>query len=55
MEEVGWMTKEEAIEKGVCLSCRKEVNRDRNHEFEITGLCAKCLEDIFGSEDVEED
>ena len=51
---VGFTAHVEAIEKGLCPICRKPIKeqqfRDKKsvHEFEISGMCQNCQDQIFG-------
>jgi hypothetical protein len=45
--------KEEAVEKGVCLSCGQPplgLTRREKKAYKETGLCPLCYEEIFGGE-----
>ncbi len=47
--ELYGMTKEEAIEKGICISCKKPptyVSEAGRKEYPISGLCEPCFDDI---------
>lgn len=50
------MTTSEAHEKGVCISCKQNVDRttlapDDAKEYRMSGLCPGCFEEITREED----
>ena len=46
------ITREEAEEKGICVSCRKPVTGFKDNiskqEYQISGLCQQCQDAVFG-------
>jgi len=45
----------ETIEKGQCMTCDESADHFRNEisekEYEISGMCQKCQDSVFGEED----
>ena len=54
LQQVGFGEEVKAVEQGVCPLCRHKVDKDEFRdessckEFEISGLCQSCQDDIFG-------
>tara|TARA_R110000765_G_scaffold8465_6_gene27315 strand:- start:3583 stop:3762 length:180 start_codon:yes stop_codon:yes gene_type:complete len=52
MRNAGFNTEMDAVNKGVCPFCKKEITAFRDElskrEFTISGLCQKCQDDMFG-------
>ncbi len=46
------LTRKEAIEKGICVVCRKQATEFTDeiskHEFTIVALCQRCQDDVYG-------
>lgn len=57
MNRLGFHKEVEAVENGFCPLCGDLVNtndfRDglSKKEFEISGICQKCQDDVFGEDD----
>lgn len=52
-KEIYKMTAGEAIEKGLCIQCRKEAipkcySDAGRREYKISGLCEQCFDEIVG-------
>lgn len=44
----------EAHEKGICISCQKPPvcrNEEERREYDISGLCGPCWDEIFKDQD----
>lgn len=50
------MTKAEALEKGICIDCKKPITEASfyspggKREYQITGMCEHCYDKIFAGE-----
>jgi hypothetical protein len=47
------MSKEEAIEKGICIGCKKPALANCHsdagrREYQISGLCERCFDRVMG-------
>lgn len=50
--EIYGMTAREAVEKGICIQCRKDAlpkcySARGIKEYEISGMCEECFDSIF--------
>jgi hypothetical protein len=54
MKKIGCEVQVKAFEAGLCPFCNKEVGKFRNalskKEYEISGLCQECQDDMFGKD-----
>lgn len=54
LQQFGFGEEVKAVEQGICPLCKRKVNKDEfrdelsRKEFEISGLCQTCQDDIFG-------
>ena len=54
LQQVGFGEEVKAVEQGDCPLCKHKVDKDEfrdelsRKEFEISGLCQACQDDIFG-------
>lgn len=54
LQQVGFGEEVKAVERGDCPLCKRKVDRSEfrdelsRREFEISGLCQSCQDDIFG-------
>ena len=54
LQQVGFGEEVKAVERGDCPLCKHKVDKDEFRddlsckEFEISGLCQACQDDIFG-------
>lgn len=54
LQQAGFGEEVKAVEQGDCPLCRRKVDKDKfrdelsRKEFEISGLCQSCQDDIFG-------
>lgn len=54
LQQAGFGEEVKAVEQGVCPLCKHKVDKDEFRdaislkEFEISGLCQSCQDDIFG-------
>ena len=60
MRQMGFDKEVEDVHNGICPSCKNQINsaefRDElsKREFKISGLCQKCQDEIFGTDDYTE-
>jgi len=60
MRKYGFGREVDLVEKNKCPLCKKDINLEdfkddlSKREFEISGMCQKCQDDIFKDEDEEE-
>ena len=50
------MTKEEALNKGICIQCREQAvpkcySDAGRREYRISGLCEECFDSVTGDPD----
>ncbi len=54
LQQTGFDEEVKAVEQDNCPLCRRKVDKDEfrdelsRKEFEISGLCQSCQDDIFG-------
>jgi hypothetical protein len=52
MEAVGFSAEMKRIEAGFCPTCGKDIGKFRDalskREYEISGMCQLCQDDVFG-------
>lgn len=54
LQQAGFSEEVKAVERGECPLCKCKVDKDEfgdetsRKEFEISGLCKSCQDDIFG-------
>lgn len=54
LQQAGFGEEVKAVERGDCPLCKRKVDKDEfrdaisRREFEISGLCQSCQDDIFG-------
>ena len=54
LQQAGFGEDVKAVERGDCPLCKRKVDKDEfrdaisRREFEISGLCQSCQDDIFG-------
>jgi len=54
LQQAGFGEEVKAVERGDCPLCKRKVDKDEfrdelsRKEFEISGLCQSCQDDIFG-------
>lgn len=54
LQQTGFGEEVKAVEQGDCPLCKHKVDKDEfrdelsRKEFEISGLCQSCQDDIFG-------
>ena len=48
VQQAGFGEEIKAVEQGDCPLCKHKVDELSRKEFEISGLCQSCQDDIFG-------